>query len=172
MLRGVTVIWDYQYAWIPEGYDLRTLKASIETALKKCNPDFFIQGKVIAVGHATGAKHQAITMLPHDFQLSPVQQHNPRTPDPQDQTALKLVIELTLRVLKMRTNILVISGNYDLIHPINEWRRSNVFMMLAVPESSASSFCDCANVTWLWTSEDPERAAATMINGGGPIPPH
>lgn len=80
---GVTVIWDFQYAWIPEGYDLRTLKTSIETALKRCNPDFFIEGKLRAVGHASGDKHQAITMLPDDIKFSPVRPDNIRTPDPE-----------------------------------------------------------------------------------------
>lgn len=80
---GVTVIWDFQYAWIPEGYDLRTLKTSIETALKRCNPDFFIEGKLLAVGHASGDRHQAITMLPDDIKFSPVRPDNIRTPDPE-----------------------------------------------------------------------------------------
>ncbi|CAH8390397.1 unnamed protein product [Eruca vesicaria subsp. sativa] len=70
-----------------------------------------------------------------------------------------------------RTNILVISGNYDLMYPIKGYRQMDVFMMLAVPESSSPSFYHCANVTWLWASQDPQRASATMINGGGPIPP-
>lgn len=170
---GVTVIWDFQYAWIPEGYDLRTLKTSIETALKRCNPDFFIEGKLRAVGHASGDKHQAITMLPDDIKFSPVRPDNIRTPDPEDQTALELVMKLTMKVLAKATNILVISGNYDLMGAINGWRQRNIFMMLALPESSSSSpsIYHCANLTWLWASEDPESAAATMVNGGGPILP-
>lgn len=88
---SVTVIWDFQYAWIPEGYDLRSLKTSIESALKRCNPDFFIEGKLIALGHATGDRHQAITMLPDDFELSPVQRDNVRTPDPEGNNTLFLL---------------------------------------------------------------------------------
>ena len=88
---AVTVIWDFQYAWIPEGYDLRSLKTSIKSALKRCNPDFFIEGKLIAVGHAIGDRHQAITMLPDDFELSPVQPDNARTPDPEGNNPLFLL---------------------------------------------------------------------------------
>ncbi|CAN6801615.1 unnamed protein product, partial [Brassica oleracea] len=168
---SVTVIWDFQYAWIPEGYDLRSLKTSIESALKRCNPDFFIEGKLIALGHATGDRHQAITMLPDDFELSPVQRDNVPTPDPEDQTALELVLKLSMKVLDNKANVLVISGNHDVIRPINRWKQRGIFMMLALPESSDPSFYHCANVTWLLSSEDPERAAATMVNGGGPIPP-
>ncbi|XP_013604740.1 PREDICTED: uncharacterized protein LOC106311941 [Brassica oleracea var. oleracea] len=168
---SVTVIWDFQYAWIPEGYDLRSLKTSIESALKRCNPDFFIEGKLIALGHATGDRHQAITMLPDDFELSPVQRDNVPTPDPEDQTALELVLKLSMKVLDNKANVLVISGNHDVMRPINRWKQRGIFMMLALPESSDPSFYHCANVTWLLSSEDPERAAATMVNGGGPIPP-
>ncbi|WZZ07993.1 hypothetical protein YC2023_093914 [Brassica napus] len=168
---AVTVIWDFQYAWIPEGYDLRSLKTSIKSALKRCNPDFFIEGKLIAVGHAIGDRHQAITMLPDDFELSPVQPDNARTPDPEDQTALELVLKLSMKVLHNRANILVISGNHDVMGAINRWTQRGIFIMLALPESSDPSFYHCANVTWLLSSEDPERVAATMVNGGGPIPP-
>ncbi|KAG2314332.1 hypothetical protein Bca52824_017454 [Brassica carinata] len=169
---GVTVIWNFQYAWIPEGYDLRTLKASIETSLKRCNPEFFIQGKLLAVGHATGDKHQTITTLPDDFEISPVRPDNIRTPDPEDQTALLLVMKLSMKVLAKAANILVISGNYDLMGAINGWRQRDIFMMLALPESSSSpDFYHFANVNWLWASDDPESAAAAMVNGGGPIPP-
>ncbi|KAL0853793.1 hypothetical protein Bca101_058945 [Brassica carinata] len=190
---GVTVIWDFQYAWIPEGYDLRTLKTSIETSLKRCNPEFFIQGKLLAVGTATGDKHQTITTLPDDFEISPVRPDNIRTPDPEvltrqismlgsgthvivfllsDQTALQLVIKLSMKVLAKAANILVISGNYDLMGAINGWRQRDIFMMLALPESSSSpDFYHFANVNWLWASDDPESAAAAMVNGGGPIPP-
>lgn len=88
-----------------------------------------------------------------------------------DQAATSIIREIIMKSFAGRANILVISGNYHVMDAINQWRR-DTFMMLALPESSPSlSFYDCANVTWLWTSEDPERAAATMVNGGGPIPP-
>ncbi|CDY41847.1 uncharacterized protein LOC103833027 [Brassica rapa] len=170
---GVTVIWDYQYYWIPHGYDLWSLKTSIETALKRCNPDFFIEGKLIAVGTATGDKHEAITMLPDEIELSPMPDYHTRGPDRDlaDQAATFLVMEITMKALANRANILVISGNYDVMGAIKEWRR-DIFMMLALPESSSPSVYPIANVTWLWSSDDPERAAASMVNGGGPmIPP-
>ncbi|KAH0862291.1 hypothetical protein HID58_079502 [Brassica napus] len=181
---SVTVIWDFQYAWIPEGYDLRSLKTSIESALKRCNPDFFIEGKLIALGHATGDRHQAITMLPDDFELSPVQRDNVPTPDPEDSLHVffynwsdlvcdisNCFLKLSMKVLDNKANVLVISGNHDVMRQINRWKQRGIFMMLALPESSDPSFYHCANVTWLLSSEDPERAAATMVNGGGPIPP-
>ena len=76
-----------------------------------------------------------------------------------------------MKALANRANILVISGNYDVMGAIKEWRR-DIFMMLALPESSSPSVYPIANVTWLLSSDDPERAAASMVNGGGPmIPP-
>ncbi|KAG2314330.1 hypothetical protein Bca52824_017452 [Brassica carinata] len=121
-----------------------------------------------------GFKHQAISMLPDDIELSPMPDyHHTRGPhrDCADQAATFLIREIIMKALADRANILVISGNYHVMGAVNQWSR-DVFMMLALPESSSSPDCyHIANVTWLWASEDFERAAATMVNGGGPIPP-
>lgn len=76
-----------------------------------------------------------------------------------------------MRVLNHMANILVISANYDVMGAVNRWRGRGVYMMLALPESfSDTNFYHFANVAWLWSSEDPQIATATMVNIGDPTP--